>query len=189
MEKNKYELMVIIKPDLTQKKTEEQLKIIRDFIAEHKGSIYHEDLWGMRSLAYTIKKFDTGYYAIFYFEMASNELKEFTRNLNLEGDLMRHLIVKTPENYDIKPMEDIEFETAPKAPEPKKTATKKAPAKKAPAKKAEKASKAKAEEKPKATKAKAAPKKEKDEDKKEEKLDKIDDKLQSIIEDPDIMDI
>lgn len=181
MEKNKYELMVIIKPDLTQKKTEEQLKIIRDFIAEHKGSIYHEDLWGMRSLAYTIKKFDTGYYAIFYMEIPANELKEFNRNLNLEGNIMRHLIVKTPENYDIKPMENIEFETAPKAPAAKKTAAKKAPAKKAPAKKAETASKPK-----------AAPKKakgEEKEDKKEEKLDKIDDKLQSIIEDPDIMDI
>jgi len=204
----KYEMMVIIKPDLNQKQTEEELKKLRDFIKSQEGSITHEDLWGMQKLAYTIKKYSNGYYAIFYFDLPPTEVKELMRNIKLEQNIMRSLIMKTPEDYEIKEMEDFEFEELGVRPpshkndkDNKRTSYSKS-ASKAPAKKvATKPEAEKKEKKPvkKTVKKESKKVEEKKDDKKEEskdkkgnkgaKLEAIDEKLQSIIDDPDTLKI
>ena len=52
----KYEIMVLLLPDLGEKATEDALNEVRNLLKEHDGEIYHEDIWGVRDLAYTIKK-------------------------------------------------------------------------------------------------------------------------------------
>ncbi len=196
MANQKYEMMVIVRPDLTQKQTEAELEALRGFIKAQKGEIYHEDLWGMRALAYPIKKHTSGYYAIFYFEIDGNELKEISKNIRLESNTLRHLVVKLPANYEIKSLADFDledFDVSPKEEKPEARPAKRAP-KKVAKKKEEVEKKEEKKEAPKAeAKKEATPKKEAaKEDKKEsgkEKLEKIDEKLQSIIDDPDIMDI
>lgn len=108
MSKRKYELMVIIKPDMTQKQTEGELKKVREFISSQQGEIFHEDLWGMRAFAYKMKKYDSGYYAIFYFNGDPQGNREIERSLRLENGIFRFLTVSLPDDYEIKTLDEFE---------------------------------------------------------------------------------
>jgi small subunit ribosomal protein S6 len=49
--------------------------------------------WGKRTLAYPIKKHETGYYVIAKFEAAGEQLPEFERAIKLDESVLRFLVV------------------------------------------------------------------------------------------------
>ena len=49
--------------------------------------------WGKRTLAYPIKKHDTGYYVIAKFETSGDLLPEFERAIKLDDGVLRFLVV------------------------------------------------------------------------------------------------
>ncbi len=49
--------------------------------------------WGKRSLAYPIKRHETGYYVIAKFETTGEKLPEFERAIKLDGSVLRFLVV------------------------------------------------------------------------------------------------
>ncbi len=97
-----YELMVILKPDLTEKKTNELLERVRTLIKEEGGSINHEDLWGKREFRYLMKKHEEGYYAIFYFMMEKASTKALVEELALEQEIIRKLLVAFEKSYTLE---------------------------------------------------------------------------------------
>ncbi|MBD3156654.1 30S ribosomal protein S6 [Candidatus Peregrinibacteria bacterium] len=210
-EQVKYELMLILKPDLSQDDIDKQLKEIKGLIKDATGEIYHEDLWDVRDLAFTIKKYDKGYYVIYYFTLSdSQKIAEMEEELLLNNVVLRHLIVKSPKHYEMKKLSELELkegdrrthrvekEASPK----KQSSSSKTSSKKAkketdskPEKKPEKKSEEKPQEKEKPAKKEEAKKEETvKEEKKEEKKDKekamdisdLDSELESILDDPDI---
>ena len=111
-ELEKYELMVILTANLSQDDTEKELKKIKKLINDATGEIYHEDIWDVRDLAYIIKKQDKGYYVIYYFTLAeSKHLIEMERELRINNLVIRHLLVKSPKNYKMKKLAELEFST------------------------------------------------------------------------------
>jgi ribosomal protein S6 len=111
-ELEKYELMVILMADLSQDDTEKELKKIKKLINDATGEIYHEDIWDVRNLSYIIKKQDKGYYAIYYFTLSEpKHLVEMERELTINNIVIRHLLVKSPRNYKMKKLAELEFST------------------------------------------------------------------------------
>ncbi len=53
----------------------------------------HLNHWGKRTLAYPIKKHETGYYVIAQFEAAPDALPEYERAVKLDDGVLRFLIV------------------------------------------------------------------------------------------------
>ncbi|MFA7686032.1 MAG: 30S ribosomal protein S6 [Candidatus Gracilibacteria bacterium] len=104
----KYEIMLILQPDLGVERTTEVLQEMKDLIAEASGKITHEDLWGLRELAYVIKKQRQGYYAVLNFTADPLKVKEFEKQLNIHQGILRYLIQKTPKNYEIKTLAEYE---------------------------------------------------------------------------------
>ena len=49
--------------------------------------------WGKRTLAYPIKKHETGYYVVAKFECATTSLPEFERAIKLDESVLRFLVV------------------------------------------------------------------------------------------------
>ena len=49
--------------------------------------------WGKRSLAYPIKKHETGYYVVAKFECETASLPEFERAIKLDESVLRFLVV------------------------------------------------------------------------------------------------
>lgn len=204
----KYELMLILKPDLSQDDIDKQLKEIKGLIKDSTGEIYHEDLWDVRDLAFTIKKYDKGYYVIYYFTLSDpQKIAEMEEELFLNNVVLRHLVVKSPKHYEIKKLSELELKEgdrrthrADKETEPnKKSSSSKTSSKKVkkeaepkvekkPEPKVEKKTEEKAEEKP---AKKEEPKEEAAKDDKEDKkkamdISDLDSELESILDDPDI---
>lgn len=105
----KYELMVILNPDLSEADTDKELGDLRKLIKEADGKIYHEDIWNVRNMAYRIKKNDKGFYVIFYFTFTPEKMKELEKSLLLNQKVLRHLVIKSPKNYQIKPLSELEL--------------------------------------------------------------------------------
>jgi small subunit ribosomal protein S6 len=58
-----------------------------------KGSITNVAHWGKRTLAYPVKKKDTGYYVVAQFEAAGELLPEYERAVKLDEGVLRFLVV------------------------------------------------------------------------------------------------
>lgn len=194
----KYELMLILMPDLSQDDTEKELNKIKKLVKESTGEIYHEDLWDVRDLAYIIKKQDKGYYVIYYFTLEDpKHLVEMERELTLNNMVLRHLVIKSPKNYEIKKLSDLEFgegdrrthrvdKDAESQSAAKSDASKPAPKKETPKEEPKVEAKKEVKETPKEEvkeEVKEAPKKE---DKKAMDISDLDSQLESLLDDPDI---
>lgn len=55
--------------------------------------------WGKRTLAYPIKKRDTGYYVVANFTTTADRLPEFQRAIRLDEGVLRHLLVIDDKDY------------------------------------------------------------------------------------------
>ncbi len=190
-----YELMVIVDPEIGSDAVNSKLEEIKQLIASNKGDIFFEDLWGVRDLAYKIKKRDKGFYAVFNMNMENCGIKEVNTTLNIDGHVLRHLLVKMPEDYKPKSKEDIdkEIEQAKKeakidevVEEKKKAAKAKTSATpKEEEVKAEKAEKAKKVEKEETVEPKEKEPAKKDEESKKS-LEDVDKKLSNLLDNPDL---
>lgn len=161
-EGTKYEMMFILSPMLTEDKRKKVLGELDDLLKSKDADVFHTDDWGKREIAYRIKRFEDGYYMIYYFVLPERkDLHEIDEHLRLDQDVLRHLIIRREDDYEPKDFSDFQL------PEDKE---KKKPAKKT------------------GSKAKAAPKKEakKQEPKEEVSEEKLNDKLDEIMADDDL---
>lgn len=94
-----YEIMLILDPDVNETQYKKNYSEVRKSIEGSGGSIWHEEEWGKRSLAYEMKKKSYGYYMIFNFEMAPEKINEVNHHFRITPFVVRHLIVKTPKGY------------------------------------------------------------------------------------------
>ncbi len=106
----KYELMLILPPDIGEDKTKKELDEIRKFIKDEKGEILSEDLWGVREFAYTIKKYDEGFYAVIDFHIDPKQIAELEKFLNLQQKVLRFITIKIPESYTMRTLEEYKKE-------------------------------------------------------------------------------
>lgn len=168
----KYELMIIINSDLGEVAIQKRLENLRSQITAFPAEIVHEEMWGLRDLAYPIKKHEQGYYAIFDFITDPSKLKEFDATLRLEPEVLRHLIMLLPATYEPKDYTVVEEVAADETP---------GESKRVPERKVERVAPAPVV-KPKAKEEEAAPK----EKKTKQATENVDAKLQSILENPDL---
>ena len=107
----KYELMVILPGDMTEKEALTHLEEVKGYLTENGGKIEEELIWGKRDLAYSIKKQDVGFYAMYHFTMEdASGMSELKEELRLDQKVMRELIIKVPENYTYAQFEKEEAE-------------------------------------------------------------------------------
>jgi len=104
----KYEIMLVLQPDLGEEKTNAVLDEVKELIKDASGKIFHDDVWGLRELTYMIKKQKQGYYVVYDFTANPLKVKEFEKQLNIHPGVLRYLIQKTPKHYEIKTF--IEYE-------------------------------------------------------------------------------
>ena len=90
----RYETVYIFDPALEEPAITEKLERFHTFLTKDgKGSITNVAHWGKRTLAFPIKKKDTGYYAVAQFETAAELLPEYERAVKLDETVVRFLVV------------------------------------------------------------------------------------------------
>lgn len=89
-----YESTVIARPDLSSKQAEELAERYGGIIAENGGKVAKTENWGLRGLAYRIKKHRKGHYLHLAIDAPSAAVKEMERNLLIDEDVLRFLTVR-----------------------------------------------------------------------------------------------
>lgn len=85
----KYEVMVILDPDLDERTVAPSLDTYLNVIRQDGGSVDNVDIWGRRRLAYEINKKSEGIYAVVDLTAEPATVKELDRQLSLNESVVR----------------------------------------------------------------------------------------------------
>ncbi len=91
---DKYELTVIVRPELTEEERDKVLSKVEELITTPGGTILSRDMWGRRELAYPIKKYTEGVYVLFTFNSERTPIKDIDYRVKINDDIIRYLLVK-----------------------------------------------------------------------------------------------
>jgi small subunit ribosomal protein S6 len=93
----RYEIMVILDPDLEEKTITPSLEAFLNVIRADGGTVHGIDLWGRRRLAYEINHKPEGIYAVVTMTATVDAVKELDRQLSLNEAVMRTKVVRADE--------------------------------------------------------------------------------------------
>ena len=89
-----YECVYIARQELTAAQTEQLSTDLTKIVSSNNGEIKNQEYWGLRNLAYKIRKNRKGHYTMFHIEAPSSTIQELERNMRLNEDILRYLTVK-----------------------------------------------------------------------------------------------
>ena len=92
-----YESVFIARQDITSAQVETMADEFAQIITSAGGSIEKREYWGLRSLAYRIKKNRKGHYVMFNMKTGSGALAEYERVMGLNEDVLRFLNIRIEE--------------------------------------------------------------------------------------------
>lgn len=101
-----YESMVLLDPDLDPEGAKAVLGEIKGFVEQSGGEVVKVEEWGMRDLAYPIKRKAKAHYFILYFKAPGDFVKEYERNLELREKVLRYITIRHEKGFS-----DIEGES------------------------------------------------------------------------------
>ena len=88
-----YECVFIIRQDLSSSQVETITNEFCAIITDNKGSVVKQEYWGLKTMAYKIKKNRKGHYIMLNFEADAATVAEFDRRMGLHEDILRVLII------------------------------------------------------------------------------------------------
>ena len=88
----KYELLYILRPDLEEDARKKVVESLSDLLTKNGAKVNKTEEWGLKQLAYEIKKFTKGYYVLVKFEAEKAALDEFDRMTKINQNVLRFLI-------------------------------------------------------------------------------------------------
>jgi small subunit ribosomal protein S6 len=89
-----YETVFIARQDLTPGQNEELTKQMTLFVTDNGGKILNTEFWGLRQMAYRIKKNRKGHYVMLQMDAPATAKDELERNLRLHEDVLRFMTLK-----------------------------------------------------------------------------------------------
>ena len=90
----RYELMVILDPDLEERTIAPSLDQFLGVVRQGGGTVEKVDVWGRRRLSYEIGKKVEGIYAVIDLTAEPDTVKELDRQLNLNEAVLRTKVLR-----------------------------------------------------------------------------------------------
>ena len=90
----KYEVMVIIDPDVDDRQVNGLLEKPLATFTKAGGTVDNLDVWGRRRLAYDIRKKSEGIYAVINVTADPAVVKELDRQFTLNEQIMRNKVIR-----------------------------------------------------------------------------------------------
>lgn len=108
-----YETVFIARQDVSTKQVEDMAASFGKIVNDNGGKLKKTESWGLRTLAYKIKKNRKGHYTLMHFDAPAKAIGEMERNIRLNEDVLRFMTVaidKIPEGPSaiLKPSSDEE---------------------------------------------------------------------------------
>lgn len=90
---NKYDSVVIINPTVDEEGMKALISRYTDLI-NNDGKVESVDELEKRELAYSVKKFDEGFYTVFHFEANPSLITELERNFRITDEIIKFMTIK-----------------------------------------------------------------------------------------------
>ncbi len=92
-----YECVLIARNDVTQQQVETVADTIAESLATDGGEVKKREYWGLRSLAYRVKKNRKGHYMLLGMDAKPAFINEMERLLRLNEDVLRFMTLRVEE--------------------------------------------------------------------------------------------
>lgn len=89
-----YENVFITRQEVSAAQVDGLADAFAEVISGAGGTIHRREYWGLKTLAYRIKKNRKGHYVLFNIEAAPDAVQEMERQMRLNEDVLRHLTVR-----------------------------------------------------------------------------------------------
>ena len=91
----RYETIVILRPNSGEEEINRVIETTTGIITDEKGSIIELNKWGMKKLAYLIKKESLGYYVYFDYAATPAAVSEIERKYRIDDVVLKYMTIKT----------------------------------------------------------------------------------------------
>jgi small subunit ribosomal protein S6 len=92
-----YESVFIARQDISASQADALADDFSKSIEENGGKVVSRENWGLRTLAYRIKKNRKGHYILLYIDAPAAAVKEMERQMRLHEYILRYLTLKVDE--------------------------------------------------------------------------------------------
>jgi len=92
-----YENVFIARQDISASQVESLADTFANIIAENGGQVTKREFWGLKNLAYRIKKNRKGHYVLLNIDAPAAAVHEMERNMRINEDVLRYLTVRVDE--------------------------------------------------------------------------------------------
>ena len=92
-----YEHVLIARQDISAQQAEALNDQLKALLEEHGGKVAKIEYWGLRNLAYRIKKNRKGHYSLLALDAPAPAVKEMERQLSVNEDVLRFMTIKVDE--------------------------------------------------------------------------------------------
>ncbi len=89
-----YESTFIARHDMSAQQVEGLAESFANIVKEKGGEVAKTELWGLKTLAYRIKKNRKGHYVHFNLDAPVEAMRELERNFRLSEDVLRYLTIR-----------------------------------------------------------------------------------------------
>jgi small subunit ribosomal protein S6 len=89
-----YECVFIARNDVTQQQVETIADEIGTALVEQGGHVQKREYWGLRGLAYKVKKNRKGHYMLLGIDAPAPAMQEIVRRLGLNEDVLREMTIR-----------------------------------------------------------------------------------------------
>jgi small subunit ribosomal protein S6 len=91
-----YEVTIIIQPQLEDSSRSQLIERVSELLVPGAGEENKPTVneWGLRRLAYPIKRFTDGYYVYYESSLDPSRIREIERSMQYMEDILRYLVVR-----------------------------------------------------------------------------------------------
>ncbi len=95
-----YENVFITRQEMSTAQVEALTESLSTIIKDNGGTVPKTEYWGLKTLAYRIKKNRKGHYVLFNLDAPSDAVQEMERNMRINEDLLRYLTIRVDEHEE-----------------------------------------------------------------------------------------
>jgi small subunit ribosomal protein S6 len=93
-----YEHVFLARQDISAQQVDALLQSFRSILEERGGSVGKTEYWGLKSLAYRIRKNRKAHYALMNIDAPPDAVAELERQMRLSTDIIRFLTIRVDEH-------------------------------------------------------------------------------------------
>ena len=92
-----YEHLLIARQDISAQQVDALATHLKTIIEGEGGKVEKQEYWGLRGLAYRLKKNRKGHYSLLAIDAPAPAVKEMERQLSINEDVLRYMTVRVEE--------------------------------------------------------------------------------------------